>query len=281
MLDPNPDIRGLGVQLLNDAGIETQLFPRDLTAQVEEINRGFIRAQKEKQARPRAGDGTAFAPGPSVGHGTEESVIPFREVRPTYNSAVYFGQREVLAPHGHICSYPDQYLCYLRLIPKTALATPMDLATLKEAVLAAPLLRDGSYKSVTHGLNGYGAITCTFTGSKLTSSTQIFQSGEIWCVSSSLIRTERDGVPEYLLLPFVSIFVLEQTYYRTLHGLFEFATKRFSLEPPWDVELGLVGVSGLYLNSGHDPLGPQLGPVYKAEIVLRSSVGDTRPGDVG
>ncbi len=44
MLDPNPIVRGLGFRKLRMANIKTEVFPHDLMAQVEEINRDFIHA---------------------------------------------------------------------------------------------------------------------------------------------------------------------------------------------------------------------------------------------
>jgi hypothetical protein len=208
----------------------------------------------------------------------QEVQSPFVEIAPTFCKAAYFDSGEVLSPPGYDLAYRSQTLCYLRLIPTVALETPIELAALKDVVLGAPLLRDSSYASVLPGINRHGAITCTFTESTLSASTQLFQNGEIWCVSATLIRTERDRVPGYFRVPCLSAFVLEQTYYDTLRRLAEFATTKIGLKPPWTFELGLTGVNGLYFNWEDNPFSPQVGPVYKTEIVHRSLLRDIEPG---
>jgi pyrimidine deaminase RibD-like protein/nucleoid DNA-binding protein len=48
MLDPNKAIGGDGQRVLREAGIATDFFPKALMREVEELNRDFIRAQKDE-----------------------------------------------------------------------------------------------------------------------------------------------------------------------------------------------------------------------------------------
>lgn len=52
MLDPNLSITGKGQRRLRDANIATDLFPSDLMAEIEELNREFARYQKRQDERP-------------------------------------------------------------------------------------------------------------------------------------------------------------------------------------------------------------------------------------
>lgn len=209
---------------------------------------------------------------------------PFEETPSTFNNAAYFQRSEILAQVGVpdedevSYSYATDSLCYLRLIPTKRLHRPLPLALLTQEVGRAPLLcpqRGGLSKH-----NDYGAIVYE-PGSnppggnaKLDASTQLFENGEMWCVGATLIVQERGQRPEWMKLPFVPSLPLEQIYYDRLRSLVSFASDRLGLNPPWQVEAGLVGIKGLHIGM---PPRDFWGPIRKSEITHRMIVNDDKP----
>jgi hypothetical protein len=110
---------------------------------------------------------------------------------------------------------------YLRLLPTKNLPRPLPLASLNTAAIHAPLLRSSGYGGITT-INKHGALIYDPAGAHRGGSapihfvTQLFQSGELWCMSDSLIVRERSYRPAYVPIPLIPMLPMEQAFYRTL-----------------------------------------------------------------
>ncbi len=51
MIDPNPGVHGKGFRLLRDHNVATELFPADLAAEVEDLNRDFTKKPEKLNAQ--------------------------------------------------------------------------------------------------------------------------------------------------------------------------------------------------------------------------------------
>ena len=210
--------------------------------------------------------------------GTAAPAAQFEEMPATQSKATYFRGNETLAQVGEPdvdqvdFAYDSGTLCYLRMIPTIRLPRPLPLAMLVQAASRVPLL-SRQLGTGLHSHNPYGAIGYEPTApplprgrGTLNASTQLFQNGELWSIGASPIVRERGERPAQLRLPFVAAIVLEQTYYDRLRALINFASENLELEPPWQVECGLVGIQGLHIAVPPEEIR---GPIRKSEVVFR------------
>jgi hypothetical protein len=171
-------------------------------------------------------------------------------------------------------SYEAKALAYLRLIPTVPKERPLPLSILQEAVFSAPSF--GSQYGGLTVINRFGAIVYVPKTRPpkgrgvLSDSTQLFDNGEIWSVCASLIVAEADrgDRPVWVKLPMMHSFAFEDRFYRLIRSMTSFAVQNLELQPPFQVEAGLVGVDGAHIALPD----PEFWTVRRADIVHRALI---------
>jgi hypothetical protein len=257
----------LPFDLKHKAGpIQYSLAP-DATKQQIETERGRLRGEFVIALRPylnRAASSPAGA-------------LP--EIPMTSRPAFYFNPSEVLAridPGGANeieYRFNEPYAFYLRLIPTKPRTPSLKIAELLDVVGRRRL--DVLTRTLNAGFpdrNRFGAIAYEPHGTSTTplSFSQTFPNGEIWGVTSNLSLHRGDG----LIVPTTNV---ENLYRRALENYCSVASHEFGIEPPYNVELGAIGLSDARLGIGRDTVS---GPIYQEECKLRRVLNDTSPGAI-
>jgi nucleoside phosphorylase len=201
----------------------------------------------------------------------------FVEIASTFSKGTYFKHGEVLAEIGvpdvdqvnfAFAGGPDGYL---RIIPMERRDRPLPVSSLNACIDQAELIRAKGYGGLST-VNPYGAIFYDPAGSyplgraPMRWATQLFQNGEVWSLTDTLIVRERGWRPANWPLPLIPVLTLEQGFHRALHKNVSLAASRLSLTFPCHVELGLLSMRGAHL--GVDD-GDIRAPIQFDEAIVR------------
>lgn len=204
----------------------------------------------------------------------------FPETPTSTNAAFFFDPSEVLAridPGGVDeieYRFNEQSAFYLRLIPTKPLAAPLKLTQLFDVVSRRRL--DVLTRTLNAGFpdrNRFGAIAYEPHGTSTTplSLSQTFTNGEIWGVTSNLIVRRQD----MRLVPTTNV---ENYYRRALENYCGVAAREFGIPPPYQVELGAVGLRELRLGIGTQHIS---GPIHANELKARRILNDASTRSIG
>jgi nucleoside phosphorylase len=246
----------------------------------------------ESGSQPRAADAaSAVAFEILVGLGGSpptKAASKFVETAATFSASAYFKKGETLAQVGVpnvdqvTFSFVREPEAFLRIIPMQAKERPIPFATLNEVTGQAELLRSTGFGGLTF-VNKYGAVLYapdhSYRGgpAPLHWATQLFQNGELWCVTDSILIRERGSRPEWVPIPVIPATVFEQAFYRALHKNIAFAVEHLGLSFPCNVELGLVGVAGAHLALHGEDIR---GPIQPDAAVVRKELTSASPAEI-
>jgi hypothetical protein len=122
--------------------------------------------------------------------------------------------------------------------------------------------------------NRYGWIIIDANSNSITKAiSQAFPKGELWGINSQAFSKGS-------LKTALGVISAEKLYTRTLENYVSVAVSEMKLRPPFIVELGAVGLNGVYLGAPHPelPSGHYYGPIREPSLVHRSELSDIKEG---
>jgi hypothetical protein len=219
-----------------------------------------------------------------------EPARKFAETPCTANVASFWSPSDVLAGVGsdtpasfghhdeHIDTieyrFNEPRAFYLRLLPMVPLEEELKLTTLLDVVQRrrVQVLTRTAHGGGMPGHNRFGAISYEPQGTSPvpTGFTQLFRNGEIWGVSGEFAAHYYND----LVVPMVNV---ENIYNRTLANYILVAGEDFGVAPPYQVEMGAVGLRNMRLSLPQPVrmLGEVSEMSYENELKLRRILNDT------
>ena len=144
------------------------------------------------------------------GGGTSRPAIEFRKKPSTFSKAAFFDRGEVLATIGVpnvdeiSYAYAEGPQAYLRVVPTAPLLSRLSRANVRAlAEQGPPMLRATGFGGAA-SLNNHGALFFDLGApncggpADLHLATELFQNGEVWCMSDVLIVRERGFRPGWV-----------------------------------------------------------------------------------
>ncbi len=208
--------------------------------------------------------------------------VPFVEHPSTLNEGSFFNKDEILARVGVkdvdevLFSFQELPDSYVRIIPKVAKPKPIPLPQLNAAADFAPLLKLRQYGGFTF-VNRLGVLAYDPGGphrggpAPLSWGTQLFENGELWLASNTIIVRERAGRPEWVPIPFIPALGFEGVFFDKVKAAVAFSVQHLGLTFPCDIEMGLLGTQDVSLVINNDDMRRV---IRREKVVLRQALPD-------
>lgn len=213
---------------------------------------------------------------------------PFPEAPPTFSPAFFFPRGGSLAAFGEPGEQEYKFegdgAIYLRLFPKVNERQPrLGRVGLRNLVHNRRALHAmaASPMAGTTAPNDHGYVIFEPSGNTTTKGiTQAFLTGELWGINSQVFRRVQishalRGTEESATA--LGAISVERLYTRALENYVSVAASEMKLRLPFVMEIGAVGLKGVYLAAPHPELsgGYDYGPIREPSLVRRYELPDS------